>query len=181
MKTTIFSLKNPRVETSQALSQKTIFDVPILSAYAIEFSELFGGNRYDQTSDLIEHQIFESTVHTRNHLLFNDNIKLKIYYHGIRDYSLLFVHVDDPQLRKRLGEFYHEAETSFEACAWLSYSLMCGAIFEGLLFDKIKENIKFINLINTALNKGLISEHEASVINDARDMRNLVHANRHSS
>ncbi len=44
---------------------------------------------------------------------------LVIHYHGLKDYSLLFPWVNNNDLRKRLGEYYKEAELNFDSGAWL--------------------------------------------------------------
>lgn len=106
--------------------------------------------------------------------------KLVIHYHGIRDYKLLFPFIVDTSLQERLGNFYREAEISFENSAWLSFMLMCGAIFEGMLFAKLGQGITFYSLINAARQINLIDADEESIMTQVRLYRNLVHAKKHS-
>lgn len=58
--------------------------------------------------------------------------------------------------------------------------LMCGAIFEGILFAKLRQNKSFNDLISAASHTGLIDAHTESIMNTVRGYRNLVHANKHT-
>lgn len=73
-----------------------------------------------------------------------------IYFYGIRDYSLLFPKINK-NLAKRLGLYYKEAEKCLENVLWLSYALMCGAIFQGILFSKYGSSKTYSYLIKKAL------------------------------
>ena len=55
--------------------------------------------------------------------------------------------------------------------------LMCGAIFEGLLHDRIGSDsiFNFNKLIKNAESKGLISNTEMKLFNRIRTYRNIVH------
>lgn len=61
-------------------------------------------------------------------------------------------------------------------------TLMCGAIFEGMLFAKLEQpnNSKFHQLITSARQNNLINIDTESKMNKVRVYRNLVHASRHS-
>jgi len=155
------------------------FKIPTLPAYAIEHSSLVlsGGNTFLlNETNLLGDQLI---VHTaKNTCLENYDCELIIYFHGIRNYSMLFPWVEDDVLRDRLGRFYEESEAAFENAAWLSFILMCGAIFEGMLFAKIAENLSFNQLIIRAKEEEYIDEYTANIMNRVRTDRNLVHANR---
>ncbi|MDP4202564.1 MAG: hypothetical protein Q8861_07695 [Bacteroidota bacterium] len=115
----------------------------------------------------------------------NDELILTIIYFGIRDYQLLFPWITNQDLKIRLGEFYREAEINFENCCWLSYALMCGALYEGILFAKYPLRNQrglyytFKQLIDHAHNATCIDITSKNLMNKTRDIRNLVHANNH--
>ena len=155
------------------------FTIPILPAFAVEYFTLqFGAlSCFPDKQDLIQNG--KLTVFPGYSLDGLDS-KLIIHYHGIRDYNLLFPFVTNISLQERLGNFYREAEITFENASWLSFMLMCGAIFEGILFAKLGENKSFNELIIAASGNGLIDAHTESIMNTVRGYRNLVHANRHS-
>ncbi|HEY8890708.1 MAG TPA: hypothetical protein VIM70_10670 [Clostridium sp.] len=160
------------------------YKIDLLPAYAINYTELFIGGlshteginykldiensrlviTYDYSTCIEQAQSQENT--------------LLINYFGIRDYTLLFPKISDSILAKRLGEFYEDSEKCFDNNAWLPYSLMCGAIFEGILFSKYNKNDKFCTLIESALSLKDIDETTAKIMNDTRNTRNLVHSNR---
>jgi hypothetical protein len=105
---------------------------------------------------------------------------LLVHYHGIRDFGLLFPQIAEPTLRKRLGEFYEEAEKVFEVAAWLSFALNAAAIYEGLLGWRLgRKEGTLDELTEEAFQRQLIDEGERSTINAARKARNLVHASQH--
>ena len=58
---------------------------------------------------------------------------------------------------------------------------MCAAVYEGVLFSIIRDNKKFNNLIEDAIELGVLDKRESAVIDEARDIRNLVHANRYKT
>lgn len=162
-----------------------IFTISTLPAYAIEYSDfLINGLGGHKEGDLVkEESIYEIRG---NEILckvadvsYDDALRLVVFYHGIRDYRLLFPSVADIGLVERLALFYEEAEKNFESGAWLSYALMCGAIYEGLLFNKLGKNMKFQILIAEALDNH-IDKRTADIMERARNFRNLVHANRFS-
>ena len=77
-----------------------------------------------------------------------------------------------------MGCFYKEAELAFENGAWLSYSLMCGAIYEGLLYGLHVKGKSFLQIIKNAFSKDIIDEETSSIMYTARGLRNLVHGNK---
>ena len=106
---------------------------------------------------------------------------LQIHYYGIRDYSLLFPDflVNDPDRATRLGLFYEEAEKCFDNGAWLSFALMCGAIFEHLLYFKLNGSERqYGRLILKARNAGIIQKEESDTMEAIRKLRNIIHRNR---
>ncbi|PZO37291.1 MAG: DUF4145 domain-containing protein [Pseudanabaena frigida] len=155
--------------------------ISTLPAFAIEyFTFQFGVlSSFPDGNDSIYND--KLTIHTESELTGLDS-KLVIHYHGIRDYKLLFPFIVDASLQERLGNFYREAETSFENSAWLSFMLMCGAIFEGMLFAKLGQpnGSKFHQLITNARQSSLIDTGTESIMNKVRGYRNLVYANRHN-
>lgn len=155
------------------------FTIPILPAFAVEYFTLQFGSLscFPDKQDSIQKD--KLTVFTGYSLDELDS-KLVIHYHGIRDYNLLFPFVANSSLKERLGNFYREAEITFENASWLSFMLMCGAIFEGILFAKLGQDKSFNNLIRAASHKGLIDAHTESIMNTVRGYRNLVHANKHT-
>jgi hypothetical protein len=167
------------------------FRVPTLSAYAIEhaeltpppdidagFIQLSNGSEFWIASDLVcLHHPFQSPFLTLDGAL--DRTRLVVHYHGIRDFTLLFPQVEDDAVRRRLGEFYAEAEAVFDSGAWLSFALMAGAIYEGLLGVRLKQPKEtFARLIQLAQEEEAIDAHDAAILTDARKARNLVHASK---
>lgn len=156
------------------------FTIPILPAYAVEYFVIqIGALSYFQSKD---ERIQNDKLIVKSEYSFKDfNITVAIHYHGIRDYSLLFPWVGNNDLRKRLGEYYREAELNFDSGAWLSFALMSGAVFEGILHAKLNRNDKFQDLITGAYNSGLIDNQTQTIMNMVRDQRNLVHANKYAT
>lgn len=163
--------------------------VPTLSAYGIEFAELFPPMNLDlgfepavQGTDFNikgEYIIWKGRALQSISSLTGGLFRLLIHYHGIRDYEALFPFIESETLRLRLSEFYEEAEKVFESGAWLSYAIMCGAVYEGMLVaNKEVKGARFADLISNASAKGLLSELEAATMTLARESRNLVHADK---
>lgn len=158
-----------------------IFVVPILPAYAIEYAKL---NVNGQGVLLDASQIDDDKVIWdvgKSYTIGNDwEVALEIFHHGIRDYSLLFPQITvNVELAKRLGNFYEEAEKNFDNQAWLSYALMCGGIFEGLLTSKGCSQKNFSEKIRYARSNSIINTKQEEVINIARGARNKIHADRY--
>ena len=96
-----------------------LFHLPILAAYAIHHSKVEIDNAihidagYQQPNYVIEND----TVILKNigHRIFSPHTGVLTLYHaGIKDYSLLFPHINNESLRQRLGQFSQEAESAFE-------------------------------------------------------------------
>jgi len=108
------------------------------------------------------------------------SVSITLNYHGIRDYSMLFPWINNSCLRERLGLFYEECEKNFEQGSWLSFSLMCGAIFEGILYAKLEmpnSNNTFKKMIDEAFVNELINDSQKEIMDKVRNLRNLVHGN----
>jgi hypothetical protein len=188
MKSTRFDLRFPRDIPVPEEGTEIKFPVATLPAYAIEYSEFTVRGGFYEDKELVEGQ---------DYLLQDDGVvwkgffspkfpgmdcyRLTIHYHGIRDYSLLFPQVSPAELRTRLGSYYEEAETCFDGGAWLSFALMCGAVYEGLLYAQFRKDWEFRRLIQHANSTMLVDEPTAKIMDDARDLRNLVHANRYAT
>ncbi|MBW4443943.1 MAG: hypothetical protein KME10_22495 [Plectolyngbya sp. WJT66-NPBG17] len=183
MKSTIFELDTTASTCNYKKSSHDVhiyeFTIPTLSAFAIEYFTLqFGAlSCFPDKEDLIQND--KLTVQP-GYSLDGMDCKLVIHYHGIRDYKLLFPFVTNSSLQERLGDFYREAEIAFENASWLSFMLMCGAVFEGILFAKLGQNKSFKDLITAAKQQGVIDTHTESIMTTVRGYRNLVHANRHT-
>ena len=78
-----------------------------------------------------------------------------------------------------MGQFYEESEVSFENGAWLSFALLSGAIYEGMLLDFGERKPKtFAKLISMGKKKTILDEFSAGIMNQTRALRNLVHPDR---
>jgi len=159
--------------------------VPVLPAYAIEYAELIVPPDLDgarETRILVGHGfgIDSNKIiwHSYRQPMFGDYEPiLIIHYHGIRDYKLLFPAISSEIRIQRLANYYEEADKCFEAGAWLSFMMMCGAVFEGLLFDSIGNSKakKFNDLIIKAAKQNLITSDEQILIDKVREYRNIIH------
>ncbi|MDU4324563.1 MAG: hypothetical protein E7I48_04025 [Clostridium celatum] len=117
-----------------------------------------------------------------NNCIINSKSTLNIFYTGIKDYAFLFPRINNHKnkLAERLGRYYYESEYAYDNELWLSFVLMCGAIFEGLIYHELnypQDNGLNIMTIQ-AVKNGIITEEESIIINSARKARNLIHANR---
>jgi hypothetical protein len=151
--------------------------IPTINAYSIEYiTAILSGKILELSVDCVKEKCIE--IFSRINL--NEvEIKLQIYYHGIREFELLFPSVNNQKLRIRLGEFYKESELAFDNGAWLSFVLMSGSIFEGVLYSLINKNETFQKLIDQALSNGLITTYESNIMHKVRNFRNLVHSSRY--
>ncbi len=183
MKSTIFDLDitAPTCDHNNPSDNVHIYEfiIPILPAFAVEYFTLqFGAMSCfpDNQASILDDKL----TFVESYSLEELDCKLIIHYHGIREYKLLFPFVTDTSLQERLGDFYREAEITFDNGSWLSFMLMCGAIFEGILFAKLGQNKSFNDLIYDASSQSLIDEHTVSIMHKVRGYRNLVHANKHT-
>ncbi len=185
MKSTVFELTYPKNVPDQANETDVKFHIPILKAYAIEYSEFSFRGGFNDHKESIEGKGYELV---EDGLIWRDSFypsfpgmdyyRLIIHYHGIRDYEALFPNVKNNSLRTRLSKFYEEAESNFDNAAWLSYALMCGALYEGLLFSHLDADLKFKSLIEEAHKQKMIDSKTESIMQATREIRNLVHASR---
>ena len=185
MKSTVFELKFPPNVPDRNKEADVKFPIPTLKAYAIEYSEFTFKGGFHEHKELTEGRDFELID---DGLIWHgffppmqpslDYYRLVIHYHGIRDYGLLFPHVQEQVLRVRLGKYYEEAESTFDNGAWLSFALMCGALYEGLLFAHFGKDASFSDMIDKAASETIIDEGTAKIMHVTRDLRNLVHASK---
>ncbi|TCK06126.1 hypothetical protein [Marinobacterium mangrovicola] len=199
MKTTVFVLTNPACDVRDGQFQIAdyAYTVPSLPAYAILHHAL----SFDLSIPIetgIQHQPY--TIEGDKVVLSGrsiaglsliDRVTLTIGYSGVRDYALLFPHIQNEKLRSRLGWFAEEAERTFDASAWMSFVLMAGAVIEGLLTVRFYGDngpnrnrdgkVDFYRLIKRAGESGLLSEGECENVDSVREARNTVHADRYES
>jgi hypothetical protein len=187
MKTTVFDGHQMRVREYDTYERVVAVEVPTLSAYAVAYADFTPPMNMDSGMSVLS--LGAHFAVDADELKFCSGFSLKfsgiescrllVHYHGIRDYSRLFPMIMDLPLRIRLGQFYEEAERTFENGSWLGFALMAAAVYEGLLGWKLNApSSKFARLIETAHQRGLIEDQEVDVLSTAREHRNLVHASR---
>jgi hypothetical protein len=188
MRTTTFLLSQHEAEQTDPPFNvwRMIYFVPTLPAYSIEYAEMRVSSGIDGVSPttLILERDFSINGKrvvregVSDSFLANEIPLLIIHYHGIREFSGLFPAVSNDQA-DRLGRYYSEAESAFESGAWLSFSLMCGAIAEGLLMCSLqKRNWAFEGLIDEAEKSSIITSDEAGILRRVKEFRNLIHMRR---
>lgn len=150
-------------------------EIPLLPALSVQYVEV-SDNYYTKDEMLDDTRLRLTSLCP---FQFHNSARVIVHYNGIRDHSLLFPWINDESLRKRLGEFYEEAEKGFDNASWLSFSLMCAAIFEGMLFAKGVSGL-FQEQIDKAASAGIIDNRMKNIMHQVRGFRNLVHANNHS-
>ncbi|WRU97425.1 DUF4145 domain-containing protein [Priestia filamentosa] len=157
--------------------------IPTLPAFSVEYFEIQYGPLGDLSDDIDSEikgdNIVISSEYGSIETFADSGVFIKLHYHGIRDYALLFPWIEDTELRTRIGKFYEEAERSFNQGAWLSFALMCGGVFEGMLYAKLgMPNLTFSNMIHDAhVKKKIVSVKQKDIMHDVRNARNLIHAN----
>ena len=189
MKTTVFQLLNPQERTTNPLFDvsETIYTIPTLPAYSV----------IDVTLDYLDRSSVETGNFRPAFIIEGDKIRvsgtstfwgrssdknrLVVHYAGIRDYRLLFPHIKDLSVSKRLGQYAEEAEVSFEAGIWMPFVMMAGAVIEGLLDDCTPAAFgKFEKMIDRAQDQKILTENDALLCHRVRHARNLIHSRRHS-
>ncbi|MGG3651923.1 DUF4145 domain-containing protein [Bacillus pseudomycoides] len=180
---------NPKFEVEDRLKRYPYlchFKIPILPAFSVEyFSVEVKGDTLLLTNEKLTS---ENTVTIERMVPYIpddiDSVLIVVHYHGIRDYGLLFPQVTKERLKRDLGLFYEEAEKSFDNGAWLSFALMCGAVFEGMLYDKLgypkKEN-SFVAMTNEAFDNKIINKQQKDILDYVRGLRNRIHCNKFNS
>ncbi len=197
MKSTLYNIKTTgknynesRCEIDQQYNCK--ITIPNLDAYAVEYFTV-QINGLAVNDDYLLPQTSKCIEFTSKNSLLSHDVKLIIHYHGIRNYANLFPWINDEELKERIGHYYRELELSFSNHSWLTFSLMSGALFEGLLYAKLnkpKKQVKrkgkyidtdktFNELIIQAGIQNLISNEMRKIMNEVRSIRNLVHANKY--
>jgi hypothetical protein len=187
MKTTVFKLIDPSSERVEPIfgPLDTVYRIPTLPAYSI----------IDHSFDSTEYSPYETGGHRAIYRLQDDCLHIEgvkneffhkgidrfvIHYAGIRDYSLLFPHIEDQSSRSRLGRYAEEAEVSFESGAWLSFMMMAGAVIEGLLDECTPSSANtFDKMIKKAEVESTLSEKDALLCHKVKYARNLIHLRRH--
>lgn len=188
MKTTVFAAAGMTIKANDAYNRVQAVVVPTLSAYGVEWAEFTPPPHVDvgyrslrsEVDFKIEGDLIEFASPVVCSLMGGlGNSVLVVHYHGIRDYEALFPQIAELRLRTRLGRFYEEAEITFENGAWLSFTLMAAAVYEGLLGWRLRaRNQTFAQLIECSLSQQIIDQHEERILTSARESRNLVHAAR---
>lgn len=179
-KTEIKSL--PNTDTQSNTDYPFIWELtyPLLPAFSVEyFTAQDGAVSAIFTNDDIDGHVI--TMLSEYDLIPEiKSMSIILHYHGIREYALLFPWVSNIDLQTRLGNFYEETEKCFEQGAWLSFSLMCGAIFEGMLYAKLSypNSDNFSVMINDAFSRNLITAVQRRIMDFVRAKRNLVHGGR---
>ncbi|MEH7754777.1 DUF4145 domain-containing protein [Bacillus toyonensis] len=155
--------------------------IPILPAFSVSYFSI--EHRGDLVFSVIRDDINSDVVIVETDMPFLhdfEQISVVVHYNGIRNYSLLFPWVEVDGLKCDLGSFYEEAEKNFDQGAWLSFALMCGAVFEGMLYDKLgypSEN-NFNYMTNIAYDRNVIDKQQKVIIDKVRKLRNRIHCNR---
>ena len=159
------------------------FKVPSLPAYAaLHHNVEYDSSVMGELSGVPHIEVIDDLVHicpvSSLYLSSNNTGILTMSYSGIRDYALLFPHIKSEGLQQRLGQFAEEAEKAFDACAWMSFVLMAGAVIEGLLVDRFGNNKNFKTLIQSANKAGVLDVGDLENLQEVREARNRVHAER---
>jgi hypothetical protein len=169
---------NPAFNDGDAL-----FHLPILAAYAVHHSKVEMENSihldtgYQQPNYVIDNNCV--ILKNSDHGVFSPSTGVLTLYHaGIKDYSLLFPHINNESLRHRLGQFAQEAESAFESQSWMSYVMMVGAVVEGLLFNQFNKD-NFSQLIKLAGESAILDLNDVAVITEVKALRNRIHASKH--
>ncbi|OAH58325.1 hypothetical protein AWH48_18285 [Domibacillus aminovorans] len=156
-------------------------NIPILPAFSLGYFSVQTGALSNVSNDEGRMEGNKIIIAAEYQLMRHvDSLLIALHYHGIKDYSLLFPWVKNNSLRKRLGNFYEEAEKNFEQGAWLSFALLCGAVFEGMLHAKLNppENGRtFEDMTSDAFAKGILNKTQHDIMKKVRKSRNLVHPN----
>jgi len=170
-------LKNEDSETKNDFEYVIVISLPLFSAFSVEYFSVVVDNQSVPCS--IEKNIKGGNIRILSEYSINEQyeVTVMLYYHGIRDYSLLFPWIEGEQLRQRIGYYHEEADKNFESGAWFSFSVMCGAIFEGILYAKGIQGDRFYDKIQNAFREGLLTERQKEIFDLVRKYRNALHSN----
>lgn len=191
MKSTHFVLDNPiyRSEPSNNYYEKcwAEFRVPTLRAYSFTNHSIDGVNMDSEggttpiSSAIVDDKVLIYGVDKLMNTLRPSSPVLTVYHFGIKDYSLLFPEIEDPALKQRVGLFMEEADKTFEQEAWLSFVVMAGSVFEGILSDLTADHgSTFGKLVSKVDDLQVLDGYVVSVLRDAVKFRNHVHAGRYN-
>lgn len=159
------------------------FNIPILNAYSIEYF-IFHEWALNSTIPNNDSNIWKTKIIDWKELVLDTNFKnfedwlfaVTIFYHWVRSYPELFYWVENSKQKIRLWQYYKEAEKNFKTRSYLSFMLMCWAIFEWILEAK-GINWRFHEKIAKAYLDKLIGEETEIIMNKIREKRNVVHLN----
>ncbi|MGL6107242.1 DUF4145 domain-containing protein [Romboutsia sp.] len=161
-----------------------VYDLPITNAFGIISYTFYNGSISNELESdfLLKDGRLILKGYAKTYSRLEEISILVINYKEIRDYKLLFPNIlkENNELAQRLGQYYYEGEKSFENKAWLTYSLMCAAIYEGLLYFTNTQDKSFFERIEKAYNTNIIDENEKEIMHTAREYRNLVHAEKYT-
>ena len=181
MKKTIFTLNSSEKVPLKGTNFYK-FNLPTLSAYVRHHEELnLGGSdwtldgAYQPLNYKIKDDELTLNMSGMRSSLMQHRCTLSVYHSGIKDYSRLFPHVEQEELRYRLGQFAAEADKAFGGRAWMSYVMMVGSVVEGVLFNKFGKG-SFHDLIGKAHESGIIDDAETNIFYEVRELRNNIHA-----
>jgi len=167
-------------------SYKIKFKLPILKAFSIEYFIFhewalnFTFSNSHSNTELTCIKNWDILEIETGFPEFQDWVfALTIFYHWIRDYSELFYWVNIIELKNRLWKYYEEAERNFNSWAYLSFLIMCWAIFEWMLEAKWIPWLFKIK-IDTAYTKKLINEDTKKIMHKVRELRNIIHWNNYN-
>ena len=160
-----------------------LYKVPTLSAYAIQSSELDGIPLYAEEASVGSYHEIDGDfikwfgASSMSLAIHRSQPYLRVNYIGIKDYQNLFSFVEPADLRLRLAEMYEEAEESFENKLWLSYTIIAGAVCEGILLSVLNanKNATFSRLIEKAASIDIINFNQSETLNKVREHRNIIH------
>ncbi|MEW8437707.1 MAG: hypothetical protein AB2689_06075 [Candidatus Thiodiazotropha taylori] len=182
MKSTLFKLTSPIFELVDSEYQlfDEIYSIPTLPAYAFLNHNILRTNTVVAELDHIpDYELLDNTLRVKRICPgVQGEIRiclLTLHYAAIRDYRLLFPHINDQDLKQRLGHFAEEADNAFESGAWMSFTIMAISVVEGILFN-IFGNKKLVDLINEANSYTIIDNVEKDLLHNARQVRNRIHA-----
>jgi hypothetical protein len=191
MKTCVFTFDDMRPSWDSAGGLKEI-GVATLSAFAVEYAEFIPPRDLDagyiELNDNRDFRIDGDRIIFLNPLTSPflqmegglSSSRLVVHHYGVRDYALLFPKVSDPSMKTRLGEFYEEGEKVFESGSWLSFALMAGAVYEGLLASCLGvAGGSLSDLIAKAREKQIVDDSSVRILAAVRQARNLVHPSKH--
>ncbi|MGD8913559.1 MAG: hypothetical protein PVJ68_12575 [Candidatus Thiodiazotropha sp.] len=182
MKSTLFKLSSPKFEVVDEKHQlfDEVYSIPTLPAYAVLNHNITRTSTVAAELDNIpDYELLENTLRVKHIIPGSQGESrvclLTLIYADIRDYGLLFPHIDDHELKQRLGQFAEEADNAFQGGAWMSFTIMAISVVEALLFN-IFGNKNLSVLIDMASSISIINEKEKGLLDDARKVRNRVHA-----